>query len=291
MCLNPLRAEPSEFGRPTFTSEGSLLLPCGKCTDCKKLRATEWALRAKHELASHNNNTFLTLTYDEDSLPSKLIVKDYYQRFIKRLRRSLPHKIKHMVSHEYGGKTGRPHHHCILFGYEPETLHFSSRTQQGFPLFTSPEMSELWKYGHHSIGYATPQTAYYIASYSLKAKEHEILDDNGEYIKVKDSFDCSRRTAIGYEYFVKNMEQIVQNDRLPRYYKTLLERLGREDLLMEYEQRMSQYSQIETSHHKFARHQESLLNLNQTNHHRDSKKVTKEDLHFSKYLNEQRIPT
>lgn len=291
MCLNPLRAEPSEFGRPTFTSEGSLLLPCGKCDDCKKVRAADWALRAKHEIASHPNNIFLTLTYDEDHLPSKLVVKEYYQKFIKKLRKKLPYKIKHMVSHEYGGKNGRPHHHCIIFGYEPETLHFKNRAPSGHPTFTSPEIKELWQHGFHECGFATAAAAYYIAAYSLKATSHQIQDDHGEIITVKDSFDCSRRTAIGYEYFLKHMEQIVENERLPRYYKTLLERFGHDDLLMKYEQRMLTDIQTDTAHQKLARHNTFLSNLNSSESLRDSKKMTKEDYHFNNYLKRQRIQT
>lgn len=289
MCLNPLRAEPQEFGRPKFDPEGTLLLPCGKCIDCKKLRATEFALRAKHEIMSNPDNIFLTLTYDEDHLNSKRVIKDEFQKFIKKLRKQLNQKIKYMVSHEYGGKTGRPHHHAIIFNYSPKILNFTSYSKRGHPQFNSPEISALWKQGFHTIGDANAKTAYYITSYALKATEHEILDENGELIYVKDTFDCSKRTAIGYEYFLQNMEHISQTERLPRYYKTLLERFGRHDLLMAYEQRMSENIKEDDAYKRFARNEINLTNLKLDSETRKGKTLTKEDYAYREYLKKQRV--
>lgn len=224
MCLFPVRAEPQEFGRPRLDPEGSIMLPCGKCYECKSKRAVEWATRCGHEISCHESSCFLTLTYDEDNLPSFLIVKDEFQRFLKRLRKHIKKKVKYIVSHEYGSKTGRPHHHVIIFGWEPSGQEFLFDAPSGEPLYTSFELSKLWPYGFHSIGSANERTAYYIASYSLKAETHEVLDsDTGDIVEVSDCMDCSKRTAIGFEYFIQNMEQLVNtSDMLPRYYVKLM---------------------------------------------------------------------
>ena len=117
MCLNPLRAElPLEGGRPVLDTEGTLLLPCGKCTMCISKRAVEWATRARHEISCHDDNCFITLTYSEENLESEKINKEHFQKFMKRLRKYTGKKIRYMVSYEYGTKLNRPHMHAILFG-------------------------------------------------------------------------------------------------------------------------------------------------------------------------------
>jgi hypothetical protein len=226
MCLFPVRAEKQEFGRPKLDPEGSLLLPCGKCYECKSKRAFDWATRCRHEIACHSENCFITLTYDDENLPSPFVVKNYFQKFMKRLRKKAKSKLKYIVSHEYGSRTGRPHHHAIIFGWTPSNQEYLQEAPSGEPLFTSQDLSELWTHGFHSIGEANEKTAYYIASYSLKANTHRVTDpDTGEIRDVSDSMDCSKRTAIGYEYFMKHVNQLAQSNlQLPRYYTKLLER-------------------------------------------------------------------
>lgn len=224
MCLFPVNAEPQEFGRPKLDPEGTIKLPCGKCTECKAKRATDWSVRCKHELSCHDENTFITLTYSEDNLPSKLIVKDLFQKFMKNLRKKLKRKVKYIVSHEYGGKTGRPHHHAIIFGWNPSQQDFLQMAPSGEPLFTSPELHKLWTHGYHSIGTANEKTSYYIASYSLKSSSHTVVDSDGEFRDLTDTMDCSKRTAIGYEYLLNNVDDLVEYSTIfPRYYKKVIE--------------------------------------------------------------------
>lgn len=225
MCLFPNRAELQEFGRPKFDPEGSTLLPCGKCVECISKRAIDWALRARHEISIHDENCFITLTYDDENLPSYLIVKEEFQKFMKKLRKQQKTKLRYMVSHEYGGKTGRPHHHAIIFGYNPSSQRFLKEAPSGEPLFTSPELDKLWTHGFHSIGTANERTAYYIASYSLKSSKHTVLNPTtGELETVTDSMDASKRPAIGATFFYENIKQLIDSKTsLPRYYIKLLE--------------------------------------------------------------------
>lgn len=220
MCLFPISANIDECNRIKFTKEGSLKLPCGKCTECISKRSIEWATRARHEISLHNDNTFITLTYNQENLPSIFLVKIEFQKFIKRLRRHLKRPIRYMVSHEYGSKTFRPHHHAIIFGYNPEEQKFLKNTDKGEKIFTSAELTKLWQHGYHSIGTANERTAYYIASYSLKGKKHNLPDPiTGELVAVSDCMDVSKRPAIGYNYFIDNYTQMVDSNAiLPRYY-------------------------------------------------------------------------
>lgn len=224
MCLFPSTAQTQEFGKPKLHTEGDLVLPCGKCTECISKRAIEWALRARHEISLHPENCFITLTYNDETLPSIYLVKYEFQKFIKRLRKKLKKNIRYMVSHEYGSKTFRPHHHAIIFGWNPENQKLLKTTPSGEKLFTSSELEKLWINGYSSIGSANERSAYYIASYSLKGKKNIIPDPlTGELVTVSDCMDASKRPAIGYVYFQKNIQQIIDSKLiLPRYYKKRL---------------------------------------------------------------------
>lgn len=228
MCLYPQTAQLSSLGRIEFSTEGNLRIPCGKCTECVSKRALEWATRARHEISCHLDNCFLTLTYDNNSLPSIFVVKSEFQKFIKRLRKKTKTNLRYMVSHEYGSHTFRPHHHCIIFGYNPSSQTFLRNTPSGQKIFTSTEIENLWTHGFHSIGTANERTAYYIASYSLKGKKHMLTDPKtGELVEVSDCMDASKRPAIGYNYFVKNFQQLIDSGAiLPRYYFKKLEQLN-----------------------------------------------------------------
>ncbi len=252
MCLFPTRAMiPEEGGRPKLNHEGDLLLPCGKCTECIKSRAIDWATRCKHEISLHDDNCFITLTYNKDNLPSHQITKEPFKKFMKRLRKHAKRKLSYIVSHEYGSENYRPHHHCIIFGYNFNEQKFLKKTKSQEAIFTSEELDKLWGQGFTSIGTANEKTAYYIASYALKGKNHEFLHD-GELITCSDSMDVSRNPGIGLNYLRKNYQQLVDSKTiLPRYYKKKLAEID-EQKLMEYENNIQ--TNDKTAHQKYAKY-------------------------------------
>jgi len=274
MCLFPVRAELQEFGRPKLDPEGSLQLPCGKCFECISSRAVDWALRASHEISEHNENCFLTLTYDDQNLPSFLIVKSEFQKFMKKLRKKTKSKLRYMVSHEYGGKTGRPHHHAIIFGYNPSSQKYLQKAPSGEPLFTSPELDKLWTNGFHSIGTANEKTAYYIASYSLKSSKHSVTNpDSGEIITVTDSMDSSKRPAIGKTYFEKNYKQLIDSQaKLPRYYVKLLEK-NYPTFFQQYQDQTSEYHNPKTAQQKLAKYKITNQQITDTKYRQSTKGI------------------
>jgi hypothetical protein len=235
MCLNPIRATftytvnkktgmpERDPGRPTFDPEGELKIPCGKCDECISRRAIEWSMRAKHEISLHEENCFITLTYDDNSRPKEILKSDF-QKFLKRLRKKyhLHNKIRYMVSYEYGTKNNNFHMHAILFGFDFKKQKLLNKNN-GNPLYTSEDLGALWTHGYHSIGQANEKTAYYIASYALKGNNKEVVDpESGEINQFTDCMDVSKRPAIGLRYFVKNAEQIVNTGNIPRYYEKKL---------------------------------------------------------------------
>jgi len=236
MCLFPMPATIPDFGKPIFHPDGVTLLPCGKYFECLAKRAIDWALRARHEISCHPQNCFLTLTYDNDNLPqlspqlpeqkNREIFQYQFQNFLKKLRRRNNDPIRYMVAHEYGSTNYRPHHHCLLFGYNPPNQKLDRYSPSGEPLFRSPDLEKLWTHGFSSIGTANEKTAYYIANYALKGSKHNFPDTNtGEIITVSDFMKTSNRPAIGKTFFEKNIQALINSDLpLPRYYIKQLEK-------------------------------------------------------------------
>lgn len=97
---------------------GGFTVPCGSCIPCQINRARFWAVRCHFESLDHANNLFITLTYDDDHLPSdrKLCTRDV-QLFFKRYRKALgKSKIRYFGCGEYGPANARPHYHFLIFG-------------------------------------------------------------------------------------------------------------------------------------------------------------------------------
>lgn len=283
MCLMPISAARQEHGAPKFDPEGELKLPCGKCTECIKKRSIDWATRARHEMSCHKENCFLTLTYNPESLPSDFIVKKDFQKFIENLR--YHHDVRYMVSYEYGTKNFRPHMHAILFGYSPDDQKFYKNSKSGEMLFTSKFIDNLWNKGFHSIGTANEKTAYYIASYALKGKKHEITHPNtGEIETVTDTMDVSKRPGIGLEYFKRNYKQLVDTrSPLPRYYQKKLEEIDL-DYFQKFQDQQTSDLKTRSSHEVYAKFCIDQQKLDQSDSEYRKIDIDEKITHNQKYL-------
>lgn len=133
---------------------------------CRVDRSREWALRCMHELRSHKQSCFVTLTYDEEHLPeSGSLNYEHFQLFMRYLRRI--HPVRFFMCGEYGSLRGRPHYHAILFGYDfPDKRLW--KTKSDTKLYRSATLERLWPHGHSSIGDVTYESAAYVARYCLK---------------------------------------------------------------------------------------------------------------------------
>ncbi|WP_422851467.1 rolling circle replication-associated protein [Candidatus Ruthia endofausta] len=128
-CFHPLTAYCDydstviHFNSP-LPYETTLLLPCGQCIGCRLERSHQWAIRCIHEASLYPDNSFITLTYDNDNLPSnRSLDKRHFQLFMKPLRKKYSHKkICFYHCGEYGDLHKRPHYHAILFNH-----HFEDR--------------------------------------------------------------------------------------------------------------------------------------------------------------------
>lgn len=91
---------------------------CGQCLPCRVNRRRIWTHRIMLEAAQYHDNSFVTLTYDEEKLPVDLSVTPRtLQLFMKRLRKVYPNRIRYFGVGEYGDQTMRPHYHLALFNF------------------------------------------------------------------------------------------------------------------------------------------------------------------------------
>lgn len=317
MCLFPTRASqqtisPStkqllegahsltriKFATPKPDPDGDLLLPCGKCVECLTKRSSEWAIRCKHEISLHEQNCFLTLTYDEKNLPPlftyvngerKLTCKLEFTKFLKRLRKHTKTNLRYIVSHEFGTENQRVHHHAIIFGWNPSNQKLLSNNS-GNPLFRSVELEKLWKFGYSSIGTANEKTAYYIASYALKGKTHSVTDpQTGEIVTLKDSMNVSTKPGIGLNFLTANMQTLaLTNNFLPRYYRKKLEQLN-SNLLSQHENILCQNMKSTSGYEKLSRFIIKKQKNNSTSYLRSAPETKKLDQLYESHLRDNII--
>lgn len=251
-CFHPLKAywaTPKGSGI-TFNIKDTIYktswpLQCGKCTGCRTENARQWALRIKHEASLHQNNSFITLTYNEEHLPENgTLVLKHFQDFMKRLRKKLsPKIIRFYHCGEYGTRgTKRPHYHAIIFNHQFKNL--IPIVGKHEKLHTSSELYNLWfkpidvekgepipdptSIGHHSIGEVTFESASYVANYVQKKitgrlaesinpktglRHYERLNLDGEIQSVKPEYSTmSRRPGIAGDWLTQHHSDIYPSD-------------------------------------------------------------------------------
>lgn len=150
--------------------EESFRIPCGQCVGCRLEYSRQWAVRCVHEASLHDSNSFITLTYSDDFLPSNYSLQpDDVTLFWKRLRHHLsPLRIRYFYCGEYGDETQRPHYHALVFGYDFPDKELYKVTARGDRLYVSPMLEEIWGKGFCPIGELTFESAAYTARYVMK---------------------------------------------------------------------------------------------------------------------------
>lgn len=154
-------------------------VPCGRCQSCRLEHSRQWAVRCMHEASMHKQNTFITLTYNNENLPKDLsITKRELQNFFKRLRKNTGIKFKYFACGEYGDENKRPHYHAILFGIDFEDKQLHSKSKNGDLYYTSKTLEKAWSnpktkkpIGFAIIGDVTFQSAAYVARYVMKKRK------------------------------------------------------------------------------------------------------------------------
>ena len=235
-CYHPIRGYRGAGGKVVFAvgdTESRIQVPCGQCVGCRLERSRQWAIRCVHEAALHEENAFITLTYDQEHLPTDGgLHKSHWQSFAKAVRRNLDDDAKNDRNHrptfryfhcgEYGDERGRPHYHAAIFG-----INFSAdrkiwtMNKNGEGLYVSPLLEKLWGRGFCSIGELTFESAAYVARYVMKkingprAAEHyqRINKTTGETWTIQPEYTTmSRRPGIGQGWIDKYYKEVRKSD-------------------------------------------------------------------------------
>ncbi|AZL82863.1 replication initiator protein [Apis mellifera associated microvirus 23] len=229
-------------------------LPCGQCLECRLEYARQWAVRCIHEAKMYEDNSFITLTYDDDHLKSPKLQYRDFQLFVMRLRSKIradvrasigkanwclltekEKKVEYekrsigiFVTGEYGDKNKRPHWHALLFNWRPRDCEYKYSNDRGDKVFSSKTLDALWPYGLAELGSVTFESAGYCARYAAKKLSHG-RDDEHDYHPISKK---SSKHAIGKKFLEKfwpdifNHGYIILQDgnkcSIPRYYEKWL---------------------------------------------------------------------
>lgn len=223
-----------------------LEVPCGKCLACRVKKRQEWCVRLLHESNSWSNSIFITLTYDQLSLPYNknknhyiraitgqgiypTLKKKELQDFFKRLRKSIePRQIKYFAVGEYG-ENERPHYHAIIYGMSLQDTDKEIIKNAWLKCdWNQPEISK------ESFGLAEHDSMLYVAKYVNKDfTSNEAL----EKYKIENREVPFRLLSMGLgkEFIEKNQKQVLNNgfvsirgikQSIPRYYIKKLKSLS-----------------------------------------------------------------
>lgn len=224
----------------------SLALPCGTCVGCRLERARQWAMRCMDEASLYKDNSFVTLTFNDENLPmNRSVDVSVFQKFMKRLRKALggKHVVRYFHCGEYGPLHGRPHYHALLFNVGFPDRVYLKTTDAGEKVYTSEFLSSIWSLGGKSLGYCsvgdvTFGSAAYVARYHLKkvgsvvSDNHYLRKDTGEMLPPE-YVTMSRRPGLASGWFAKYSSDVYPRDvrvikgldTLPaKYYDSLYEK-------------------------------------------------------------------
>lgn len=184
MCTNPITIYNKE-------KDELIKVPCRKCLDCIKKRANDWTVKLIAESRYWKEGIFVTLTFDNKILiPGNKYGADlsfiyslkasahYFTKFIKRLRKRTGKDIVYYHVAEVGERTHRPHHHVIIFGWQPEKQVECEISKSGHIQYMDDFLTELWAAGRVTYQLVNSNNIAYVAQYSnkkieLKQKAHE----------------------------------------------------------------------------------------------------------------------
>ena len=190
----------------------------------------------------HDANSFITLTYSPENLPSDGSVNVvHFQDFMKRLRARLaPVRIRFFHCGEYGEQLSRPHYHAVIFGFDfPDKVFF--KEINGHATYVSTFLDSVWDRGFCVVGDVSFESCAYVARYVVKkingdaAYDHywKLNDITGELFPVLPEYaTMSRRPGIGASWFKEFGAQVERWDSVvlrgfemkpPRFYESLFD--------------------------------------------------------------------
>lgn len=179
---------------------------CRYCWQCQNRRVWDWVGRAIAENETATRSFFVTLTYGHtdrygESLAPKAHSLEYkdVQRWLYRIRKK--HRVRYVVTGEYGSRKGRAHWHALLFfqGSVPDVkLDYRYWGNREF------NVDPFWKDGHTMWRSFDPLHAKYVCKYMLKGS----ADQTAAMI--------SKKPPLGHYYFAQRAERYVEQGLSPQ---------------------------------------------------------------------------
>lgn len=166
--------------------KGVLQLPCGQCLPCRIDRRRVWTSRMLLESKQHKQSAFVTLTYDEASVPQNgTLVPKHVTDWLKRMRRGFPEPLRFFLVGEYGDENERPHYHIALFGYptceDPVNKKYLRRyLRQECLCLPCRFVRSKWEFGISDVANLEKDSIQYVAKYTTKKMT------NGKDVYVQD---------------------------------------------------------------------------------------------------------
>lgn len=204
--------------------------------ECRLKYAHHWAIRCVHESKMHSENSFLTLTYDQENVPEKLQYEDF-QAFMKKLRKITNNPLGFFTTGEYGDRTYRPHWHALIFGWYPKDAEYQYSNHRGDQVSTSAQLTKLWGLGNANVGAVTYESASYVARYAIKKLT---FGNDNEHVYEPIS-KKSQKNAIGKKFLERYWQDIFSHGYtvlddgsrvdIPRYYERWFEKNHPEEWL------------------------------------------------------------
>lgn len=260
---------------PSDIENHAMSFPCGKCVACMKKKRMEQAVRITHEIESHDENCFITLTYNNENLPLidknqvvyrnapdatqlfPTLVIDDYQKFMKRLRSHLGYhgckkKLRYFVVGEYGSLGKRPHYHLIVFGWKPTDL-VEHKFHGKYWTYRSKTIEDLWPYGFVEVGVdVNAGVAKYCAQYVTKKFNKQ--DQPNKYVMPEFVKSSKMAGGLGVKFVDRFHRQLAEQgyvlvlnrhtgqgfkQAIPKYYVSRLKNKFPEDFKILKDRRLS----------------------------------------------------
>lgn len=212
-----------------------VVVPCGKCQDCARVRARDWKVRLYHHSIMRGDALFVTLTYNDEHLEDNQLDYSHFQLFMKRLRKLFPSReIEFFCAGEYGKDSLRRHYHCLIYGIRPEEV-FSrffcrSRRDKRIKVYLSKLLEKCWctefssktdDYDPKTLrGYVSvsrvlqgdARVSGYVAGYIISKSSPGHKQEINESGLVPEFHHMSLKRPIGKSYYVKYCEQMFRED-------------------------------------------------------------------------------
>lgn len=205
---------------------------------CRLKKKREWTHRIMLEASLHTQNSFITLTYNDEHLPfyvedkelgvthssnHPMLNPDHLRLFWMRLRKdqdTYGRRLRYYAVGEYGDDTFRPHYHAVVFGLPPciyGTTQAWRVRERGYCCDPCNAIQRQWPYGNVFVGQVERASAAYVCGYVTK----KLTDTDDARLGGRYPEFCrmSKRPGLGARYIPEIASRLLE---LP---KTVLDQM------------------------------------------------------------------